>query len=184
MGITYRTDEGEGAFYGPKIDIHIEDCHQRRWQCGTIQVDSFQPKNFDVTYVAPSGQRERPVIIHSTIYGSLERFLGIVLEHYKGNLPFWLAPVQATVMTITDEQKPYAQQVYAQLRAAGIRTELTASSDPLNAQIKEAQQEKIPWMVIIGKREAAAGLVTLRHRDGTQEMGLTVDQLITKATTL
>ncbi len=182
MNLTYRIEAGEGAFYGPKIELHIEDSHGRSWQCGTVQVDFFMPENFDVTYVAPSGKRERPVMVHQALYGSMERFFAIVLEHYRGNLPFWLAPVQAMVMTITDEQKTYAREIVKALKDAGIRAEINQSSDPLNAQIKEAQNEKIPWMIIIGKREAAAGQVTLRQRDGSQLPGLNLTDLIARAT--
>ncbi len=180
-GIAYVIQEGEGAFYGPKIEFHIKDSMGRSWQCGTIQIDFFQPINFDLTYVAPSGTKERPVMIHRAIYGSFERFLGILIEHYKGALPFWISPVQIRVLTITDEQKPYAQQVAQQLEAAGIRIEIDNSSDPLAGQIKAAQIAKIPWMVVIGGKEVAQNTVTLRHRDGKQEMGLSINDLIEKA---
>lgn len=180
-GITYVIQEGEGAFYGPKIEFHIKDSMGRSWQCGTIQIDFFQPINFDLTYVASSGTKERPVMIHRAIYGSFERFLGILIEHYKGALPFWISPVQARVLTITDEQKPYAHHVAQQLEAAGIRVEIDQSSDPLAGQIKAAQVAKIPWMVVIGGKEAAQNTVTLRHRDGKQEFGLSVNDLIEKA---
>lgn len=182
--VPYAIKEADGAFYGPKIDLDIEDSMQRRWQCGTVQVDFFQPENFDITYVAASGKRERPVMVHQAIYGSLERFFAIMLEHYKGNLPFWLAPVQARIMTITDEQKPYAEEVAKLLKAAGIKTEIDMSSDPLNGQIKTAQLEKIPWMVILGKKEMANQAATLRYLDGTQEMGLPLETVIAKAKAL
>lgn len=184
LNIPYTIKEGEGAFYGPKIDLDIEDSMERRWQCGTVQVDFFQPENFDVTYMASSGKQERPVIVHQAIYGSLERFFAIVLEHYKGNLPFWLAPVQARIMTITDAQKAYAAQVLEKLRSVGIRAELDASSDPLNAQIKNAQLEKIPWMIIIGKKEVELQAATLRLLDGSQEMGVPLATLLDKAKNL
>jgi len=182
--IPFSIKDADGAFYGPKIDLDIEDSMQRHWQCGTVQVDFFQPENFDIGYIASSGKRERPVMVHQAIYGSLERFFAIVLEHHKGNLPFWLAPVQARIMTITDEQKPYAHTVLATLKKAGIRAELDASSDPLNGQIKTAQLEKIPWMLIVGKKEVAQETVTLRNLDGTQEMGIPIKNLIEKATQL
>lgn len=183
LGITYTIQEGEGAFYGPKIELGIEDSMGRRWQCGTVQVDFFLPEKFDLTYVAPTGKRERPVILHSVIYGSMERFFAILLEHYKGHLPFWLAPVQARILTITDEQKPYAQDVLEKLKAAGIRAEIDLSSDPLSGQIKSAQLEKIPWMLIIGKKEVANGVVTLRFQDGSQEPNLSLQTLLEKAKT-
>lgn len=182
-GHSFTLKEKEGAFYGPKIEFGIEDSMGRQWQCGTIQVDFLQPENFDLTCIAPSGQKERLVVIHHAIYGSLERFFAILLEHYKGKLPFWLAPVQARVLTITDNEREYAQQVFRKLKAAKIRAEIDQSSDPLSGKIKEAQLERIPWMIVIGSKEAAAGKVTLRYGDGTQEFGLTVDDLINKATT-
>jgi threonyl-tRNA synthetase len=181
-GIPYIIQEGEGAFYGPKIEFHIKDSMGRSWQCGTIQIDFFQPLNFDLNYIASSGSKERPVMIHRAIYGSFERFLGILIEHYKGALPFWISPIQARVLTITDDQKTYAHSVAQSLQKSGLRVELDTSSDPLSAQIKTAQLEKIPWMLVVGNKEMTNNTVTLRHRDGKQEFGLTVEQLIEKAT--
>ena len=181
VGIPYIIQEGEGAFYGPKIEFHIKDSMGRSWQCGTIQIDFFQPINFDLSYIASTGTKERPVMIHRAIYGSFERFLGILIEHYKGVLPFWISPVQARVLTITDDQKTYAKSVAQSLQNAGIRIEVDNSSDPLSAQIKAAQIEKIPWMLVIGNKEMTNNTITLRHRDGKQEFGLTVEQLIERA---
>ena len=179
--ISFDIDEGGGAFYGPKIDIKIKDSMGRSWQVGTIQVDFFMPKNFDMTYINKEGKKERPVMIHRAIYGSFERFLGILLEHYKGKLPFWLAPVQIKVISVSDEQLPYAQEVAKKLKETGIRTEVIESSDPLQAKIKVAQLEKVPWMIIVGNREVENKTATLRYRDGKQEPGLTIDQLVQKA---
>lgn len=181
LNVPFSIQEGEGAFYGPKIELGIEDSMGRRWQCGTVQVDFFLPENFDLTYVAPSGKRERPVMLHSVIYGSLERFFAILLEHYKGHLPFWLAPTQIRILTITDDQNPYAQTLLEALKTAGIRAEVDLSSDPLSGQIKTAQLEKIPWMLIVGKKEVANNTVTLRYVDGTQEANLTLPALLEKA---
>jgi threonyl-tRNA synthetase len=180
-GIAYAIQSGEGAFYGPKIEFHIKDSMGRSWQCGTIQIDFFQPINFDLTYVAPSGTKERPVMIHRAIYGSFERFLGILIEHYKGALPFWLSPVQARVLTITDAQRPYAESVARELEAAGVRVEIDSSSDPLSGQIKSAQLAKIPWMIVVGNKEVENKVVTVRYRDGKQEMGITVGDLVERA---
>lgn len=180
-GASYVIQEGEGAFYGPKIEFVIEDSMKRQWQCGTIQIDFFQPENFDLSYVASSGLKERPVMVHRAIYGSFERFLAILLEHYKGNLPFWLSPVQARILTITDDQKPHAQQLLIQLQQAGIRVELDESGDQISAKIKTAQLEKIPWMLVIGKKEVENNTITLRHRDGKQEFGLTLESILEKA---
>lgn len=184
LNTPFTIKAGEGAFYGPKIEVVIEDSMKRSWQCGTIQIDFFQPENFDLTFINSSGAKERPVIIHQAIFGSLERFFAIILEHYKGQLPFWLAPVQAYIMMITEAQKPYALTLYHTLKKAGIRAEIQESSDPLSAQIKYAQQEKIPWMVIVGAKEMEAGTATLRFLNGKQEFGLTVDQLIERAHSL
>lgn len=181
VGITYEIAEGEGAFYGPKIEFHILDSMKRSWQCGTIQIDFNQPENFDLSYVASSGAKERPVMIHRAIYGSLERFFAILLEHHKGHLPFWLAPIQARILTITDEQLEYAKTILAALKKAGIRTELDLSSDPLSGKIKTAQLDKIPWMLVLGKKEAEQSTITLRHTDGKQEFGLTLQSLLDKA---
>lgn len=180
-GIPFQIFEGEGAFYGPKVDFNIKDSLGRQWQCGTAQVDFFQPENFDLTYVTPAGTKERPVIIHRAIYGSLERFFGILLEHYKGKLPFWLAPVQMKVLTITDEQMPYAKKVYQLLKDQGYRIEMDESSDPISGKIKVAQKQQIPWMLVVGAKEMANQTITLRHRDGKQEFDLTLDAIQDKA---
>jgi len=179
--IAYTIEKGAGAFYGPKIDFIIEDSMGREWQCSTIQVDFFLPQNFDLTYVASGGEKKRPVMIHRAIYGSFERFFAILLEHYKGKLPFWLSPIQARILTITDEQKPYAKQILKLLKDHNIRVELDSSGEQISAQIKAAQLEKIPWMIVIGKKEVENNTITLRHRNGKQEFGLTVEQLLEKA---
>lgn len=180
-GLKYKVNEGDGAFYGPKIEFGIKDSMGREWQCGTVQLDFFQPENFDLHYVASGGAKERPVMIHRAIYGSFERFFAILLEHLKGNLPFWLAPVQVKILTITDEQKPYAKAVLQQLKDANIRAELDESTDQISGQIKAAQLEKIPWMLVIGKKEVENNTVTLRYLDGKQEFGLSMATLLEKA---
>lgn len=179
--VTYEVREGDGAFYGPKVDIYIEDAMGRQWQCGTVQVDFNMPINFGLTYVASDQSRQVPVVVHRAIYGSLERFMGILLEHYKGVLPFWLAPVQVKLLTITDAQKEYAKSIQTELSKIDIRTELDESSDPISGQIKNAQLEKVPMMLVIGKKEEADKTVTIRHRDGTQEAGVSLDVLLAKA---
>lgn len=177
----YIVKEGEGAFYGPKIEIVIKDAMGRSWQCGTVQVDFLQPENFDLTYVTSQGTPARPVIIHQAIYGSLERFFAILLEHFKGHLPFWLAPIQIKVLTITDNQRSYAETVIKKLQDAGLRVELDSSSDQISAKIRSAQLEKIPWMLIIGQKEVDNGTVSVRYADGKQEMGIAFDNLLKKA---
>jgi threonyl-tRNA synthetase len=181
VGIKYHINEGEGAFYGPKIEFQIKDSMGRSWQCGTIQIDFFQPENFDLSYIASSGERERPVMIHQAIYGSLERFFAILLEHYKGHLPFWLAPEQIRILTITDAQKPYGLKILAQLGAHGFRVELDESSDQISGKIKRAQEDKIPWMLVIGQKEVDNNAITLRYNNGKQEFGLNIEQVINKA---
>jgi len=179
--IKYEILEGEGAFYGPKIEFHIEDSMGRSWQCGTVQVDFNLPERFNLAYVNAQGTKSRPVIIHRAIYGSFERFLAILLEHYKGKLPFWVSPVQIKVLTITDEQKPYANTIIENLKAHGYRVTQDESSDPISGKIKLAQNQQIPWMLVLGQKEVETNTVTLRHRDGKQEFGLSIDQLLEKA---
>lgn len=181
VGIKYTINEGEGAFYGPKIEFQIKDSMGRSWQCGTIQVDFFQPENFDLSYIASSGERERPVMIHQAIYGSLERFFAILLEHYKGHLPFWLAPEQIRILTITDAQKDYAQKISSALNAHDLRVEMDESSDQISGKIKRAQEDKIPWMLVIGQKEVDNNTITLRHNNGKQEFGLALEQILQKA---
>lgn len=184
MNLKYSISEGEGAFYGPKIEFRIKDSMDREWQCGTIQVDFFFPQNFDLEYVSSSGQRERPVMIHQANYGSLERFFAIILEHFKGHLPFWMAPVQISILTITDDQKPYAEKIAQQLKAHHIRVEVDQTSDQISAKIKRAQEEKIPWMLVLGKKEVENNTITLRYNDGKQEFGLSLEQVLQKANEL
>ncbi len=179
--IPFEVYEGEGAFYGPKIEFRIKDSMGRSWQCGTIQVDFFLPKNFELEYITPEGTRAQPVLVHRAIYGSLERFLAILLEHYKGRLPFWLAPVQMKILTITDEQKPYAQELLATLQKHGYRVSMDESTDPISGKIKTAQLQQIPWMLVVGAKELENKTVTLRHRDGKQEFGIPLDDLLKKA---
>jgi threonyl-tRNA synthetase len=179
-GIPYEIAEGEGAFYGPKIEFHIQDSMKRSWQCGTIQIDFFQAENFNLTYVTHENKKARPVIIHRAIYGSFERFFGILLEHYQGKLPFWIAPVQAKILTITDEQKSYAYDIAQMLQSKNVRAYVDESSNPIAGQIKAAQSEAIPWMIIIGNKEAENKTVTLRYLNGKQEHNLDHDLLLKK----
>ena len=179
-GVKYVVCEGEGAFYGPKIDFIILDSMEREWQCSTIQADFFLPENFDLTYVASGGKKKRPVMIHRAIYGSFERFFAILLEHYKGKLPLWLAPIQARILTITDDQKKYANELFETLKSHGLRVELDKSGEQISAQIKSAQLAKIPWMLVIGKKEVEKNTITLRYLNGKQEFGLTLENLLEK----
>lgn len=182
--IPYEVAEGDGAFYGPKIGFEFVDSMGREWGCGTIQLDFFQPENFDLKYVTSNGTSQRPVILHQAIYGSLERFFGAILEHYKGHLPFWLAPVQARILTISQEQKSGAQELLNFLQKQNVRVEMDTSGDTLAAQIKDAQLEKIPWMLILGKKEISNKTVTLRYTNGKQDAGISYDELIKKVNEL
>ncbi|MBI1922379.1 MAG: threonine--tRNA ligase [Geobacter sp.] len=165
-GRPYDINEGDGAFYGPKIDIKLRDALDRRWQCATIQCDFTLPERFDLTYVDASGEKKRPVMLHRVILGSIERFIGVLIEHFAGNFPVWIAPVQAVVLTVTDNQLPYAQKLYDELRAAGLRAQKDFRNEKLSYKVREAQLQKIPYMLVIGDKEMEAGTVTPRFRDG------------------
>lgn len=177
-GRPFEINEGDGAFYGPKIDIKLRDCLDRRWQCATIQCDFTLPERFDLTYVASDGERKRPVMVHRVILGSIERFIGVLIEHFAGNFPLWLSPVQAVVLTVTDNQIPYAQEVFKQLRSAGIRVQEDVRNEKLNFKIREAQLQKIPYMLVIGDKEVENGTVTARYRDGKNLPAMTPEAFI------
>lgn len=177
-GRPFEINEGDGAFYGPKIDIKLRDCLDRRWQCATIQCDFTLPERFDLTYVASDGERKRPVMVHRVILGSIERFIGVLIEHFAGNFPLWLAPVQAVVLTVTDNQIPYAQEVFKKLRAAGLRVQEDLRNEKLNFKIREAQLQKIPYMLVIGDKEVDQGTVTPRYRDGKNLQAMSPDAFI------
>ena len=170
----YEIDEGGGAFYGPKIDFKIKDSIGRTWQCSTLQVDPNLPERFQMEYVASDGTRRRPVMLHRALLGSLERFFGILVEHYAGAFPVWLAPVQARILTITGDADAYAAQALETLRAGGLRVELDAGSDKINAKVRQAQVDKIPYSLVVGKKEVESGQVALRRRASmdNQVMGL------------
>ena len=163
-GLEYRVSPGEGAFYGPKIDFHLKDSLNRRWQCGTIQVDFAMPDRFDLEYVAEDGRRHRPVMVHRAVFGSLERFIAVLLEHHAGKLPVWLSPVQAVVMSITDQQEARAREVHGLLAEAGIRSRLDTRNEKVGKKIREATLEKIPYMLVIGGREVEEDTVSVRER--------------------
>ena len=182
MGMDYIVNEGDGAFYGPKIDFHLQDCLDRTWQCGTIQLDFQMPEKFDMTYVGEDGEKHRPVMVHRTVFGSIERFIGILTEHFAGAFPTWLTPVQAIIMPITDKFNAYGQEVADKLEAAGIRVHLDGRNEKIGYKIREAQMQKIPYMLVVGEKEANAGTVGLRKR-GEGDLGaVSVDQLIADMT--
>lgn len=165
-GVEYRVNPGDGAFYGPKIDFHLEDCIGRTWQCGTIQLDFQMPEKFDMTYIGPDGSQHRPVMLHRTIFGSLERFLGILIEHYAGAFPFWLAPVQVKIIPVKEEQADYAAEVERKLRRLGYRVESDSRDEKLGKKIRDAQMEKVPFMLVLGGREAESETLSVRERSG------------------
>ncbi len=164
FGSEFRVNPGDGAFYGPKIDFHLEDCIGRTWQCGTIQLDFQMPEKFDMTYIGPDGKEHRPVMIHRTVLGSLERFLGILIEHYAGAFPFWLAPVQVRIVPVKEEQFDYALEVERKLASLGYRVEKDIRDEKLGKKIRDAQMEKIPFMLVLGGREAENGTLSVRDR--------------------
>jgi threonyl-tRNA synthetase len=163
-GISYERIEGEAAFYGPKIDIKIEDAIGRIWQLGTIQVDWNLPERFGLEYTGEDGQKHQPVMIHRALFGSIERFFGILIEHYAGAFPLWLAPVQIVVLPITDRINEYAQSVATELRDAGFRVETNLKSDKIGAKIRDAQLQKIPYMVVLGDKELEEQKIAVRER--------------------
>lgn len=166
LDLPYDVNEGDGAFYGPKIDVKVRDCLGREWQCSTVQVDFTLPERFDLSYIGEDGNRHRPVMVHRAIMGSVERFLGILIEHYAGAFPTWFAPVQARILTVTDAQNEFARQVLQLLRDKGIRVEADLRNEKLGYKVREAQVEKIPYMLVIGDKEVEAGSVNVRSRDG------------------
>lgn len=176
--LSYDVNEGDGAFYGPKIDVKLKDALNRRWQCATIQVDFFMPERFDLTYVGSDGEKHRPVMLHRVILGAMERFIGVLIEHYAGAFPVWLAPTQATLMTVTDRQIPYGEGVYRQLIQAGVRVEKDFRNEKLGFKIREAQVQKVPYMLVIGDREAKEETVAPRKRSGETLKPMTVGDFI------
>lgn len=180
MGLEYIINEGDGAFYGPKIDFHLRDAIGRTWQCGTIQLDSQLPERFELTYTGKDGEKHRPVMIHRVAYGSIERFIGILIEHFAGKFPVWLAPVQAKILPISDKFIDYAEGIQAKLFDAGIRVELDSRAEKIGYKIREAQMEKVPYMVILGEKELESGLISIRLRDTGETISMDIDEFVQK----
>ncbi|NLX82653.1 MAG: threonine--tRNA ligase [Clostridiales bacterium] len=178
LKVPYILNEGDGAFYGPKIDFHLKDSIGRTWQCGTIQLDMNLPERFDLTYTGADGEKHRPVMIHRTIYGSMERFIGILVEHFGGAFPLWLSPVQARILTITHRADQAAQKLKKELEAAGIRVEIDLRNEKIGFKVREAQMMKVPYMLVIGDREAEEGTVSIRNRKGQAINGVNHEALI------
>jgi threonyl-tRNA synthetase len=180
-GIPYQVDEGGGAFYGPKIDLKVYDALEREWQLSTIQFDFNLPERFDLSYIGEDGKEYRPYMIHRALMGSLERFFGVLIEHFAGAFPVWLSPVQVTVIPIADRHNEAARAVAARLKEAGLRVEVDDSSDRMNAKIRNAQLMKVPYMLVIGDQEAQSGTVSLRKRDGTRQDQMPLEQFLALA---
>nr|MCR4657401.1 threonine--tRNA ligase [Lachnospiraceae bacterium] len=175
LGMEYEINEGDGAFYGPKIDFHVEDCLGRTWQCATCQLDFQLPQNFELTYIGADGEEHRPVMIHRVVFGSVERFIGVMIENYAGKFPTWLSPVQARVLPISDKFNEYADEIVSKLKAAGIRAEADERSEKIGFKIREARLERIPYMLVVGAKEAENGTVSVRSRfegdEGSKNIG-------------
>jgi threonyl-tRNA synthetase len=179
-GLDYKINEGDGAFYGPKIDFHLKDCIGRTWQCGTVQLDFQMPEKFDLTYIGADGEKHRPVMVHRTVFGSIERFIGILIEHYAGAFPAWLAPVQVEVMDITDDQKDYADKIIKELKDEDIRVEADLRNEKIGYKIREAQMQKVPYMIILGDREVKEKGISVRSRKNGDLGSMSLDDFIAK----
>jgi len=178
-GREYVVNEGDGAFYGPKIDFHLKDSLDRTWQCGTIQLDFQLPKNFDLSYIDEKGEKQRPIMIHRVCFGSVERFIGILIEQYGGRFPFWLAPLQVKVLTVSESASDYANEVYKKIRESGIRCEIDNRNEKLGYMIRQAQyKERVPYIVIVGEKEKSERLVSIRYRDKEGTKTLELGELI------
>jgi len=175
-GIAYEIDEGGGAFYGPKIDLKIKDALGREWQMSTIQFDFNEPERFDMIFIDNDGQRKRPYMIHRALMGSLERFFGVLIEHFGGAFPVWIAPEQAAVIPVSEVFNDYAKKVYEELKACDLRVTAELSDDRMNAKIRNCQTRKIPYMLVVGQREADEGTISIRLRDGRQLPAMKIDE--------
>jgi threonyl-tRNA synthetase len=181
LGRPYELKPGDGAFYGPKIDFDVSDSIGRKWQLGTIQLDYNAPERFDLTYIGEDNAEHRPAVLHRAIYGSFERFIAILIEHFAGAFPLWLAPLQMAVLPLSEKFLDYAREVEAKLRAAGIRVETDASNEKLGAKIRQAQLQKVPYMLIVGEKEASSGTVSLRKRTGGDQGSISIEELLASA---
>ena len=180
MGLPYVVNEGDGAFYGPKIDFHLVDCIGRTWQCGTIQLDFQLPQRFNLEYMGADGEKHQPIMIHRVCFGSVERFIGILTEHYAGAFPTWLAPVQVKILPVSDKFMDYANKVYAELDKSGIRVKIDKRSEKLGWKIREAQKEKVPYMLIVGEKDEADQTVSVRARGEGDQGACSVADFISK----
>jgi threonyl-tRNA synthetase len=183
LGLNYIINEGDGAFYGPKIDFHLEDSLGRTWQCGTIQLDFQMPINFGLEYMDETGAKQRPIMIHRVCFGSIERFIGILTEHFAGKFPAWLAPIQAKVLLVSEKSADYGKTVYDALKKAGFRCELDTRNEKIGYMIREAQAvERVPYMIIIGQKEVEENIVSVRNRDTLQTETYSLEEFVAKIT--
>ena len=180
LGLDYVVNEGDGAFYGPKIDFHLEDSIGRTWQCGTIQLDFQMPQRFELEYTGADGEKHRPIMIHRVAFGSIERFIGILIEHYAGKFPTWLAPVQVKILPVSEKFADYAKEVSDSLKAAGIRVETDDRNEKLGYKIRSAQMEKVPYMLIVGEKEVEEKAVSVRKRDEGDIGSMKVEEFTAK----
>jgi threonyl-tRNA synthetase len=178
IGMPFKLNPGDGAFYGPKIDFHLEDSIGRTWQCGTIQLDFQLPQRFDLNYIGKDGEKHRPIVIHRVIFGSIERFIGILIEHFAGKFPVWISPVQVKVLPISDKFSSYAESVVKVLRDKGIRVEFDDRAEKIGYKIREARNERVPYMIIIGEKEQAEGSITVRSRNSGEEASVVLYEFI------
>ena len=178
--LPYEINEGDGAFYGPKIDVKLKDAIGRKWQCATIQCDFALPERFDLHYVDSDGKRKRPVMLHRVVLGAIERFIGVLIEHYGGRFPVWLSPTQVVIMNITDDQEPYVRELYDAMAQEGIRVEADSRNEKLSLKIREGAVKKVPYMVIVGKKEMEKRSITVRTREGAELKDITVQDLISR----
>lgn len=178
LGLPYVVNEGDGAFYGPKIDFHLEDSIGRTWQCGTIQLDFQLPERFKLEYTGADGEKHRPIMIHRVAFGSVERFIGILIEHFAGAFPLWLSPVQVKILPISDKHMVYGEKILDELKEAGIRAEIDTRAEKIGYKIREAQMQKIPYMLVVGAKEEENELVSVRSRTQGDEGQKNLDEFI------
>jgi len=179
-GFEFEKVPGEGAFYGPKIEFHLKDAIGRTWQCGTLQLDFVLPERLDASFIGEDGNKHRPVMLHRAILGTLERFIGVLIEHYAGKLPLWLAPVQCVVATIVSDADERAQEIAGKLKAAGLRCELDLRNEKINYKIREHSHVKVPVILVLGRREAEEGTVTVRRLGAQQQEVLAIDEAVNR----
>ena len=178
--VDYKINPEDGAFYGPKIDFHIKDAIGRTWQCGTIQVDFAMPERFELSYIGEDGKEHRPVMLHRVIYGAMERFMGILIEHYAGAFPVWLSPVQAIILPVSEKFNSYAQKISSLLSENNIRAEISDESESLGKRIRRAEKQKIPYMLVVGEKEEKEKKITIRYRGEKEQKTMQVDKFMEK----